>query len=199
MKPHTRARQLWCCTALAVVLISISKPGYADDESSSSTVAGHEDTTVLHAISSPHLTLDLVAGSQSAVMPATGAIAPARMDASVEDASIRINSAITPAQRPARRPIALIPLYATFVAFQILDVHSTRRALENGGVEMNPMIAPIARSGVFPAYKIAATTAFIVATERLRKTHPVAAMFVMTAMTSAYATIAAHNYVIAAR
>src|SRR5207249_7121435 len=91
-----------------------------------------------------------------------------------------------------RRPAALIPLYSSFAALQALDVHSSRQALNQGAVEGNPVIAPIVGTRGFPLVKVATTSAIIFATERLRKTHPRAAVVMMIAANSAYAMIVAN-------
>ncbi len=51
-------------------------------------------------------------------------------------------------QKTERRPSALIPLYASFVALEALDVHSTSRALANGAVEANPAMSGLTGSSV---------------------------------------------------
>src|SRR5438552_19114659 len=47
------------------------------------------------------------------------------------------------ARQKERRPPALIPLYASFIALEALDVHSTSRALSNGAVEANPAMSAL--------------------------------------------------------
>ncbi len=99
------------------------------------------------------------------------------------------------AASPARRPVALIPLYGAFAALQAADVHSTTRALRQGGVEMNPLMGGVAGSpGGLVAVKLATTAAMIVATEQLWRSHPRAAVITMTIITSAYSAVVAHNY-----
>ena len=45
------------------------------------------------------------------------------------------------------RPGALLPLYASFAALQLVDFHSTRYALDRGAVEANPVMKGFANSG----------------------------------------------------
>src|SRR5262249_5691266 len=46
-----------------------------------------------------------------------------------------------PSAGPAQsRPAALIPLYASFMTLQVLDLHSTAYALDRGAIEANPAI-----------------------------------------------------------
>src|SRR4029453_17871023 len=44
------------------------------------------------------------------------------------------------ARAEQHRPGALVPLYASFGALQILDTRSTLQALDRGGVEANPVM-----------------------------------------------------------
>jgi hypothetical protein len=44
----------------------------------------------------------------------------------------------------ADRPKVLVPLYVSFGTLQLIDVHSTARALERGAVESNPMMKTFA-------------------------------------------------------
>src|SRR5687768_4530109 len=61
-----------------------------------------------------------------------------------------------------RRPKALIPLYATFASLQVLDVHSTTRALDRGAVEANPVMKGVVSSPAgMLALKAGATTAIV--------------------------------------
>ncbi len=52
---------------------------------------------------------------------------------------------VTPAvvQPRQRRPGALVPLYVSFSALQVLDTHSTSRALDRGAGEANPVMRGI--------------------------------------------------------
>jgi len=99
-----------------------------------------------------------------------------------------------------KRPPALLPLYVTFATLQMLDAHSTTRALGNGGVEGNPIVALVTgNSGALYATKIAATAATIYLGERLWRENRFAAIIAMVAVNSGYAFIVRHNYGIASR
>ena len=97
---------------------------------------------------------------------------------------------------PAPRPPLLVPMYASFATLQALDYHSTTRALASGaGREANPLMRPIVDNhAAFIAAKAAATTAIVVATERMWKKHPRKAVVFMVAANSAMAVVVAHNY-----
>jgi hypothetical protein len=91
-------------------------------------------------------------------------------------------------------------LIASFAALQILDAHSTMKALDAGGREANPAMSAIAsNSTALFAVKAgtAAATAYFV--ERLSKKHPKGAIVVMAVLNSAYAAVVAHNYRVARR
>jgi hypothetical protein len=99
------------------------------------------------------------------------------------------------AASPARRPVALIPLYGVFAALQAADAHSTTEALRRGGYEMNPLMSGVAGSpkGLLTV-KLATTASTILATEMLWRSHPRAAVIAMTIITSGCGVVVAHNY-----
>ncbi|MGH9147624.1 MAG: DUF5658 family protein [Vicinamibacterales bacterium] len=98
------------------------------------------------------------------------------------------------------RPRALLPLYLSFVSLQVLDIASTRRALEGGAREANPIVAPLSNSTpALVAMKVGSTAAIIYLTERLRKRHPVTAVVLMVGLNAAYAGVVAHNYSVRGR
>ena len=91
-------------------------------------------------------------------------------------------------------------LIASFGALQVLDAHSTSKALNNGAREANPVMAGIgSNKAVLYAVKGVSFAATAYFTERLGKKHPKKAVLLMVALNSAYAGIVAHNYRIAAR
>jgi hypothetical protein len=102
------------------------------------------------------------------------------------------------ARAEQHRPGALVPLYASFGALQILDTRSTLQALDRGGVEANPVMKGIVshRVALF-AVKAAATTGVIVATEKMWKKNRTAAVIFMLATNSAMAWVVEHNYRVA--
>jgi uncharacterized protein DUF5658 len=96
---------------------------------------------------------------------------------------------------PDRRPAALVPLYASFIGLQILDLHSTHDALARGGVEANPALAGLARNTVaLSAVKAAGAASVIFVSEKLRKKNKAAALGLMIATNSAMAWVVQHNY-----
>ena len=103
-----------------------------------------------------------------------------------------VTAAVAPRQR---RPGALIPLYVSFGALQVLDAHSTSRALDGGAVEANPIMRGIAgnRIGLL-GLKAAATTGFIFATEKMWKRNKTASIIFMIASNSAMAWVVQNNY-----
>ena len=88
-----------------------------------------------------------------------------------------------------------MPLYASFVALQAIDAHSTWRALEHGAVEANPIMKSVAESKApFLAAKAIGTAATIAISERLRKKNRVAAVMVMVSANVGMTWVAQHNY-----
>jgi len=94
-----------------------------------------------------------------------------------------------------RRPGPLVPLYVSFSALQVLDVHSTWRALEGGAVEANPLVRGVAgnRIGML-SLKVVGTTGIIFASEKMWKKNKAAAIAFMIAGNSAMAWVVQNNY-----
>jgi hypothetical protein len=89
-------------------------------------------------------------------------------------------------------------LIVSFAALQVLDAHSTLRALKSGGHEANPAMSGIAsRPGALFAVKAGTAAATAYFAERLSKNHPKRAIVLMAILNSAYAAIVAHNYRVA--
>jgi hypothetical protein len=94
-----------------------------------------------------------------------------------------------------RRPAALIPLYVSFSTLQVLDTHSTSRALSAGAVEANPAMKPFTSNTTgMLAIKAAATTGLIYASEKMWKRNRTAAIVFMVAANSAMVWVVQHNY-----
>jgi hypothetical protein len=121
--------------------------------------------------------------------------APALADAlTAGETSSPLTVLAPPPARP--RPVALMPMYASFATLQMLDYHSTTSAV-SGGVarEANPLVQPVVEHPAgFIALKAGATAGIIWASERMWKKHPVGAVVFMVAANSAIAIVVAHNY-----
>jgi hypothetical protein len=90
---------------------------------------------------------------------------------------------------------ALVPLYVSFATLQMLDAHSTIRALDAGGVEANPLMRGVAdRPAALVALKAGVAASTIVLTDRLRRRNKVGAIVLMAALNSAYAVVVSNNY-----
>ncbi len=95
----------------------------------------------------------------------------------------------------AVRPAPLVPLYVSFASLQALDVHSTTRALNRGGVEGNPLLKGIAGNPVaLSALKIGGSAATIYAAEKMWKKNRKTAILFMLAANAGMAFIVQHNY-----
>lgn len=94
----------------------------------------------------------------------------------------------------------LTSLYVSTALTQALDIHSTLKALDRGGVEMNPMLKGLTgNKAAFIAVKGAVAAGSIFATRRLAKHNKVAAIVSMVAINTAYGLVAYHNYKVASR
>jgi hypothetical protein len=97
--------------------------------------------------------------------------------------------------RTSMRPAPLLGLYVSLATLQALDITSTRRALNAGSVEANPLVAPFAGSTfAMTALKAGVTGATIFASERLWKKNRKAAMITMIGLNAAYGAVVSHNY-----
>jgi hypothetical protein len=100
-----------------------------------------------------------------------------------------------PALLSERRPAALMPLYASFVTLQVLDLHSTTYALERGAVEANPaMKGFVDNTAAMTALKAAGTAGVIFVSEKLRTKNKAAALGLMIGTNVAMTWVVQHNY-----
>ena len=100
---------------------------------------------------------------------------------------------------PAKRPSALVPLYAVFAGLQAADYVSTRRALQSGaGREGNPLMEPlVGHPAAFVTLKAASTAGTIWAGEKIWRRNRAGAVVFMAVVDGALGVVAAHNYAIA--
>lgn len=99
---------------------------------------------------------------------------------------------------PSKSSVVLGSLYASTIILQGLDVHSTLSAISQGGVEANPMVAPVTSHPIaFVAMKSALTATSLVAAHRLAGHNKMAAIALLAGINSAYAFVVAHNYRVA--
>jgi hypothetical protein len=99
------------------------------------------------------------------------------------------------AARPEPRPAALVPLYASFVALQVLDLHSTAYALDRGAAEANPAMRGFVDNRLaMTALKATGTAGVIYVSERLRTKNKAASLGLMIATNVAMTWVVQHNY-----
>jgi hypothetical protein len=148
----------------------------------------------LHAQSAPYVpgVVNVMAPAlltDAAIEPSPATIAEAAQTRPVDLAMPRSGGVGTSLRRS---------MYVSFAALQIMDAVSTRRALNSGASEANPVMGGIARNGAalfaVKAGTAAATTWFA---EKLAKKHPRGATIMMAVLNTAYAAIVAHNYRVA--
>jgi hypothetical protein len=98
------------------------------------------------------------------------------------------------AQSFEKPQLALAPLYTNFAALAAADGYLTWKAVHNGAVERNPVVAPIARDpGGLAAFKFATGAATVLAVERIRRDHPRAATWIMLAANGGMMWVVWHN------
>lgn len=102
-------------------------------------------------------------------------------------------NAVTLTQVRAERPAALVPLYLSQVALQSADLYTTRRALNAGHIEANPVFKD-ASFGTMVGAKVAATVVSIYVSEKLWKRNRYAAIGVMLAANMGMSAVVANNY-----
>jgi hypothetical protein len=94
----------------------------------------------------------------------------------------------------------LVSLYVATGLTQALDVHSTIKAIDRGGVETNPMLSGITgNKPAFIALKGAVAAGSIYAARKLARKNKVAAIATLLAINAAYGVVAHHNYRVADR
>lgn len=89
----------------------------------------------------------------------------------------------------------LVPLYVSFASLQMLDAHSTLRAVRAGGVEQNPVMRGLAdKPAALVALKAGVAFSTIAIAERVRGRSRLGSIALMAGLNSAYAMVVAHNY-----
>jgi hypothetical protein len=181
-----RSRRWMCAGALTAVLVLTTAPA-----ATAQADASHEARIFAALFETPPL------------VPTPGPSARTIHDAVSTDAPLQeVDLPRTPLTRPpagTRDEHAggtLLPaLYVGFGALQVLDAHSTIRAVGAGHRERNPVMAPFAgNTGAMLAVKAATTAGTVYMAHRLARRHRLAATVLMIAMNGAYAAIVAANY-----
>jgi hypothetical protein len=140
------------------------------------------------------------AAAQDAVAATMDSISTAMVtQASAPPLSLPLPANTPPSAGPSQsRPAALIPLYASFVTLQVLDLHSTAYALDRGAVEANPAIRGFVDNRVaMTALKAAGTAGVIYVSEKLRTKNKAVSLGLMIATNAAMTWVVQHNYRVA--
>jgi hypothetical protein len=155
--------------------------------------------------------------AQDRVAPGTGTLTQTpdvltlpseTMAAAAAEPQIRPIPPSTPAPTPIQRPElptkkpgtsgGMMALYASTVAVQAMDLHSTMTGIKAGASEGNPLMGGATKNAaVFIGVKAAVTAGTIFAAQKLAKRNKPAAIAMLIAVNSAYAMIAVHNYRVA--
>lgn len=96
--------------------------------------------------------------------------------------------------RKIGRPATLHVLYGTLGALQALDVYSTRRAMNAGGTEINPVMKPTAgNQAATIALKAVSTVGSVYFAERAWKKNRKGAVVLMAVVNGVTAAVVARN------
>jgi hypothetical protein len=95
-------------------------------------------------------------------------------------------------QAPRKRPVMLPVLYGTYGLMSAMDIVSTKKALNNGAHEANPL-AKGGNLGTTLAIKAGTGAATFFAAEKLWKKNRVGAVVLMVAANSLSAVVVSHN------
>jgi hypothetical protein len=104
------------------------------------------------------------------------------------------------AEAPAKgRPSPLLALYASQIALQALDAHSTYSAINRGAHEANPLMqGVVGNKGAMMAVKAGVAAGTIFLSEKMwRRGNRVGAIATMLVVNSVTAMVVAHNYRVA--
>ena len=170
--------------AAAAVLVTMLSPLAARDARAQTPVVPGPPIQAADLLMLPSETLAAAAAAEAQIQP----IPPA-----------------TPAPRPIQRPElpttrpgtsgGMMALYASTVAVQAMDLHSTMSGLRAGATEANPLLGGATKNAaVFIGVKAAVTAGTIFAAQKLAKKNKPAAIAMLVVINSAYAMIAVHNY-----
>ena len=143
----------------------------------------------------------ILAATLSAAPVETGGTPPPRQDAvgplaAAVAAAPALETATEPwmFDRKVSRPAAVSVMYGTLGAMQALDVYSTRRALNSGGSEANPIVRPAAGSTTaMSVMKAVSTATSIYFAERAWKKSRKGAVLLMAIVNGATAAVVARN------
>ena len=173
-----------------MALLCCASTGFAQTGTSAVPATSHQEVAAVSS-SDPYGSLFV-----NTPVAAADQSAPA-IRASLATAAAQAPGApIQPQSTVKQTPRGLLPaLYAGNIALQIMDTHSTFRALDSGLVESNPVMGWTTEHPVaFVSMKAAATATTILVAEKIRKKYPRRAALFMAGVNTAYAFIVMHNY-----
>ncbi|HEX7084812.1 MAG TPA: DUF5658 family protein [Vicinamibacterales bacterium] len=136
-----------------------------------------------------------VAESETVPAPlATAVAATVARNAETAQGPTFINASLAP-RRP-ERPMILPALYASQIALQALDAHSTYKAIGRGAHEANPLMKGVVDNrGAMFAVKAGVAASTIWAAEHLwKRGNKVGAIATMVVANAVAAAVVAHNY-----
>jgi hypothetical protein len=158
-----------------------------------------QDLMAVNAMATPVL-FPVAPLAPASVAVAAEARADAKVEADVPKGNPQGPTFIRASYTPrATRPPSLPMLYASQIALQALDIHSTYSAINKGAHEANPLMKGVVdNKGAMLAVKAGVTAGSILLAEKMWKkgnrTGAVATMLVMNSIT---AVVVANNYKVA--
>ena len=153
---------------------------------------------VVAFVSAAPISIGTAYAQSSATASIADAIAVASTAQFAADQSVAAMPRVNPRTDVKWTTPVLASLQAAMVATQMLDAHSTLRALDAGGVEGNPMMGGLVKNrAAFLGVKAAMGASLVYATQKMGQRNKVAAIAVAAAVNSAFAMIASHNYKVA--
>jgi len=104
----------------------------------------------------------------------------------------------TPVEGDGRPSVIMQSLYVTTAVVQMLDAHSTLKAVDAGADELNSIVAPLSHHApAFVALKAGMAAAFIYGGHTMSKHHKAGAVITLGVLNAAYLAISIHNYHVA--
>jgi len=173
-----------------MALLCCASTAFAQTGTSAVSTSSHQEVAAVPR-SDPYSSLFVNTHAAEAAQSA-----PAIRASLVTAAAQAPGAPIQPQSSIKQTPRGLLPaLYAGNIALQIMDTHSTFRALDAGLVESNPVMGWTTEHPVaFVSMKAAATATTILVAEKIRKKYPRRAALFMAGVNTAYAFIVMHNY-----
>src|SRR5262245_3052348 len=132
----------------------------------------------------------IAATARAQESPVLSSTPPSVLRAGSTDLATGVEPAFEVRSAPSSPRGVLVPLYVSFASLQMLDAHSTLRAMRAGGVEQNPLLRGLAdKPAALVAIKAGVAVSTIAVADKVRGRSRVGAIALMAALNSAYAVV----------